>query len=69
MTAGPEAAKPPRRDRMVGLFLLALVLFNPPLLRLFGIDGALFGLPPLYVYILAAWAVVIGLAALAAERR
>ncbi len=54
---------------MIGLFLLALVLFNPPLLRLFGIDGALLGLPPLYAYILAVWAAVIGLAALAAERR
>jgi hypothetical protein len=69
LTAAPEAAKPPRRDRMVGLFLLALFLFNPPLLRLFEGDGALFGLPPLYAYILAAWAAVIALAALAAERR
>jgi hypothetical protein len=25
-----------RRDRLIGLFLLALVLLNPPLLMLFG---------------------------------
>ncbi|CAO3418193.1 hypothetical protein [Azospirillum doebereinerae] len=67
MTArrGPRSA---RRDRMVALFLLGLLLFNPPLLRLFGMEGDVFGLPMLYVYILGAWAAVIALAALAAER-
>jgi len=61
--------KPPRRDRMVALFLLGLVLFNPPLLRLFGVEGAILGVPVLYAYILGAWGVVIALAAAAAERR
>lgn len=59
----------PRRDRLIGLFLLALLLFNPPLLRLFGGDGALFGLPPLCAHILFVWAAVIAAAALLAERR
>ncbi|SMH59239.1 hypothetical protein [Azospirillum agricola] len=64
-----EDGRPPRRDRMVALFLLGLLLFNPPLLRLFGVEGALFGVPLLYAYIMGAWAVVIALAAVAAERR
>jgi hypothetical protein len=46
-----------RRDRMIGLFVLALVLFNPPVLNLFG--GSLFGWPALYVYLFGAWAVII----------
>ncbi|MBP2227132.1 hypothetical protein J2847_000399 [Azospirillum agricola] len=64
-----ENGRSPRRDRMVALFLLGLLLFNPPLLRLFGVEGTLFGVPLLYAYIMGAWAVVIALAAVAAERR
>ncbi|MCG5239183.1 hypothetical protein [Azospirillum doebereinerae] len=64
-----EDGKPPRRDRMVALFLLGLLLFNPPLLRLFGVEGEIFGVPVLYAYILGVWAAMIALAALAAERR
>jgi hypothetical protein len=45
------------------------VLFNPPVLRAFGATETLFGWPVLYFYIFVAWAVVIGLAALAVERR
>lgn len=69
MTGRRGEGKAPRRDRMIALFLLALLLFNPPLLRLFGVEGALLGVPVLYAYILGAWAVVIALAALVAERR
>ncbi len=65
----PQGPRPPRRDRMVALFLLALVSFNPPLLRLFGAEGSLFGLPSLYVGIMGAWALVILLAAAVMERR
>jgi O-antigen/teichoic acid export membrane protein len=46
-----------RRDRMIGLFVLGLVLFNPPLLNLFG--GSLFGWPALYVYLFGAWTAII----------
>ncbi len=66
---GRDAGPAPRRDRLIGLFLLALLLFNPPLLRLFGGDGALFGLPSLYAHTLLVWAAVIAAAALLAERR
>ena len=55
-----------RRDRMVGLFLLGLLLFNPPVLNLFG--GTFFGWPALYVYLFGAWAVIIAGVAIVSER-
>ena len=58
-----------RRDRLIGLFLLALVLLNPPLLMLFGGGDTVFGLPLLYLYIFAAWLAIIATAAWIAERR
>lgn len=74
MTARRDRAPPgdPRitvSERLVALFLLALVLFNPPLLKAFGAPGTLFGWPALLVYIFAAWALVIILLGLAMERR
>jgi hypothetical protein len=58
-----------RRDRLIGLFLLALVLLNPPILWIFGRGSTLFGLPLLYVYLLAAWLAVIAVVAWIAEGR
>jgi hypothetical protein len=55
-----------RRDRMIGLFVLGAVLFNPPVLNLFG--GTVFGWPALYVYLFAAWAVIIIGVAIVSER-
>jgi hypothetical protein len=55
-----------RRDRMIGLFVLGAVLFNPPILNLFG--GTFFGWPALYVYLFTAWALVIAGIAIAVER-
>jgi hypothetical protein len=46
-----------RRDRLVGLFLLGIILFNPPILNLFG--GTVFGWPTLFVYLFSAWALII----------
>jgi len=63
----PEEAR--RRDRLIGLFLLGLVLFNPPLLLLFGAGDTLFGLPLLYAYVSVAWLLIIGAVAWIAERR
>ncbi len=73
MSGGPDPAPtpPPARagtERLVALFLAALVAFHPPLLRVFGTDGRVLGVPLLYVYIMAAWAAVIALAALLLER-
>jgi hypothetical protein len=58
-----------RRDRLIGLFLLALVLLNPPLLLLFGGGETVFDLPLLYVYIFVAWLLIIATVAWIAERR
>ena len=58
-----------RRDRLIGLFLLALVLLNPPLLLLFGGGDTVFGLPLLYLYVFVAWLLIIATLAWIAERR
>ena len=71
MSTGGDSSPPPkvpRTDRLVALFLVAAVVFNPPLLRVFGAGDTLFGWPLLYVYILGVWAGVILLAALHLER-
>jgi hypothetical protein len=56
-------------ERLLGLFLLGALLFNPPLLGLFGVPRTVLGVPVLYAYIFAAWLGVIVLAALAAGQR
>lgn len=43
--------------------MLGAVLFNFPVLALFNLTGALFGVPVLYAYIFIAWTVLIGLMA------
>ncbi|PWC38241.1 hypothetical protein [Azospirillum sp. TSO22-1] len=71
MSAGGDRSpspRQPRTDRLVALFLVAAVAFNPPLLRVFGAGDTLFGWPLVYVYILGIWAGVIALAALHLER-
>lgn len=55
-------------QRLVGLFLLGWLLFSYPLLALFNGGGAVFGIPLLYAYLFGAWALLIALTALAAER-
>ena len=57
-----------RAARLVSLFLLALLLFNYPLLGVFNAPGSVFGIPVLYAYLFAAWSAVIALAALAVRR-
>jgi hypothetical protein len=57
-----------RRDRLVGLFALGIVLFNPPLLWLFA-DGALLGWPLPFVYLFCAWGILTGFIALTVEKR
>ena len=58
-----------RRDRLIGLFLLAMVLLDPPLLLLFGGGATLLGLPVLYLYLFVAWLAIIAAIAWIAERR
>ena len=62
----PQEAR--SRDRLVGLFALGLVLFNPPVLRLFA-GATLFGWPLLFVYLFCAWAAVTAMVALIVERK
>jgi hypothetical protein len=62
----PEEAR--RRDQLIGLFALGLILFNPPLLNLFS-GGSILGLPLLYAYIFFAWALVIVIAGIIVSRR
>ena len=54
--------------RFVALCMFGLLLFNFPILALFNVPGTLFGVPLLYVYVFAAWALLIALMALVAER-
>ena len=56
-------------QRLVALFIFGCVLFNYPILSLFNVAADAFGVPVLYAYIFAAWAVLVGLMALAVESR
>jgi hypothetical protein len=62
------AKKGRRGERLVGVFLLGCLLFNFPLLALFNVRATLFGIPMLYAYLFAAWALLIGLVAMIMER-
>ena len=55
-------------QRLVGLFLLGCLLFNYPLLALFNARTTVFGIPLLYAYLFAAWALLIALVAVIMER-
>jgi hypothetical protein len=56
-------------QRLAALFLLGALLFNYPLLGLFADAGRVFGIPVLYVYVFAAWALLVALMALVVEKR
>ena len=55
-------------QRLVALFLLGLLLLNYPLLNLFESSAHALGIPLLYAYVFAVWALLIGLMALVVER-
>ncbi len=55
-------------QRMVALCMLGCVLFNFPVLALFNVSGTFFGVPVLYAWIFAAWALLIALMAWVAEK-
>jgi hypothetical protein len=65
----PPMAEPEKRaPRLVALCMLGCVLFNYPILALFNVPGAVFGIPVLYMYVFVAWALLIALMVLAVER-
>jgi hypothetical protein len=51
------------------LFMLGCLLLNYPLLNLFASSSHVLGIPVLYAYVFAAWALLIGLMALVVEKR
>jgi hypothetical protein len=55
-------------ERLAGLFLLGLLIFNPPLLSISAIDGYIAGVPVLYAYIFTAWLALVALVALSAGK-
>ena len=56
-------------QRLIALFLLGALLLNYPIFSLFAGSTLVFGVPLLYVYVFAVWALLIALVALVVERR
>ncbi len=54
---------------MLALFVLGLLIFNPPILSLFSTDGFIAGIPLLYFYLFSAWGAFIALLFLSAGWR
>ncbi len=54
-------------ERLASLFLLGVLLFNPPLLLIFDFPDYVLGIPVLYIYLFTAWAVLVLLMALTIE--
>ena len=54
-------------QRLVALFLLGCLLFNFPLLSLFTGDARIWGIPLVYLYLFAAWGILIAAMALIIE--
>lgn len=55
-------------ERLLALFAAGWLLLNYPLLALFGRLGTVAGIPALYLYLFAAWALLIAGIALAVGR-
>lgn len=56
-------------QRLIALFIFGCLLFNYPVLSLFNVAAVAFGVPVLYAYIFAAWALLVALMAIAVESR
>ena len=56
-------------QRLTALFVLGCLLFNYPLLSLFNVAADVLGVPVLYAYLFAAWALLVALMALVIELR
>jgi len=63
-----QVSEETKSQRFVALCMLGMLLFNFPILALFNVGGTLFGVPVLYAYLFMAWAALIALMALVAER-
>ena len=69
VAASHASHAPHRNDRLIALFLLGVVAFTPPLLRVFGGSATVFGWPLLFIYMFLIWAVVVVLIAVDVESR
>jgi predicted permease len=58
-----------KAQRLAVLFALGCLLFNFPLLALFNRSETVGSVPLLYLYVYAAWALLIGLLTLVIERK
>lgn len=58
-----------KQEKLSALFVVGVLLFNYPFLHVVSVEGRLFGLPILYVYLFSTWLLLIGLAAWIIERR
>ena len=56
------------RQRMIGLFLLGVLLLYSPLLSVFDTNEELLGLPVIYIYLFSTWVALIALIAWLVER-
>lgn len=56
-------------QRLAALFLLGNALFNFPLLALFNQPSTVAGIPLLYLYVFAAWGLLIALLAFVVEKK
>jgi len=55
-------------ERLVAVFLFAVLVLNPPFLLIFDIPAQVAGIPVLYLYLFSIWAVLIVILALVVER-
>ena len=58
-----------KEQRLIALFVLGCLLFNYPVLSLFNVAAEVVGVPVLYAYIFAAWALLVALMAYTVETR
>lgn len=58
-----------KSQRLAALFVLGCLLFNYPLLALFNRTTTLGSIPVLYLYVFAAWALLIALLAWVVEKK
>ena len=55
-------------ERYVALIILTALLFNPPIMSIFNSTELILGVPMLFLYLFAAWTLIIGLNAYLAKR-
>ncbi|MEM1322983.1 MAG: hypothetical protein AAGG75_22145 [Bacteroidota bacterium] len=58
-----------RTSKLIGLFLLGLILLNFPIINLFSKEDFLFGIPSLYIYLFLVWLLLIIFIAMIVRRK